>query len=288
MNVRVEAFPRSDRDSGNARDARLEGLLDRHSGINACTWVGGAVFLSVLLYSAVEFGLLGAQFVNGLGKLGATLLMMFPPSGFEYLPTFLWSLAETIAMAFLGTSIAALLALPVAFLAARTTLPVRILQFGFRRFADSLRTLDYLIWALVFVRAIGLGPMAGILAIAVVELGTLIKLYSEAIDNCDRRPVEGVRAAGGRRLDEIRYGILPQIMPNLLSSALYMWESNTRSATILGIVGAGGIGYYLADRLRVYEWGEASLIIMLIVSAVYAIDFASSRIRNRLISGVSV
>jgi phosphonate transport system permease protein len=287
MNARVDTVSRTGREPTPARDARLRDVLDRHSSINLRAWLAAAVFMSVLVYSAVEFGLLGAQFVNGLGKLGSTVWMMFPPSGFEYLPTFLWSLAETIAMAFLGTSIAAVLALPVAFMAARTTLPVRILQFGFRRFADSLRTLDYLIWALVFVRAIGLGPMAGILAIAVVEFGTLIKLFSEAIDNCDRRPVEGVRAAGGSRLDEIRYGVLPQIMPNLLSATLYMWESNTRSATILGIVGAGGIGYYLADRLRVYEWGQASLIILLIVAAVYAIDFISSRVRSRLIAGRS-
>jgi phosphonate transport system permease protein len=123
------------------------------------------------------------------------------------------------------------------------------------------------------------------MAIAIVDLGTLIKLYSEAIDNIDKGPIEGVRAAGGSRLDEIRYGLLPQVVPNMLSAALYMWESNTRSATILGIVGAGGIGYYLADRLRVYEWGQTSLIIVLIVAAVYVIDFVSSRVRGKLIGG---
>jgi phosphonate transport system permease protein len=119
----------------------------------------------------------------------------------------------------------------------------------------------------------------------VVDLGTLIKLFSEAIDNAERGPVEGVRAAGGSRLDEIRFGILPQVIPNILSAALYMWESNTRSATILGVVGAGGIGYYLSDRLRVYEWGQSALIILLIIGAVVLIDFISSRLRRRLIGG---
>ncbi len=267
------------------REMRLVAVLARRGGLRWGTWLGVAAFSAVLLYAAITFGLLGGQFVKGLGKLGGALAMMFPPSGVEYLPVFLKSLAETIAMAFLGTLIAAALALPVAFLAARTTLPIWILQFGFRRFADSLRALDYLIWALVFVRAIGLGPMAGILAIAVVDFGTLVKLFSEAIDNSDSKPVEGVRASGGSRLDEIIYGILPQVVPNMISSMLYMWESNTRSATILGIVGAGGIGYYLSDRLRVYEWGQASLIIILIVTAVFAIDFISTRLRTRLISG---
>ena len=269
----------------SARDVRLSAMLDQGETRNWALWLAAAAFTAVLLYAAVEFGLIGMQFVNGLAKLGSALAMMFPPSGVEYLPTLLWALSETVAMAFLGTTIAAIIAIPLALFASRTTFPVRILQFGFRRFADSLRALDYLIWALVFVRAIGLGPMAGILAIAVVDLGTLIKLYSEAIDNAERGPAEGVRAAGGSRLDEILYAIFPQVLPNMLSSALYMWESNTRSATILGIVGAGGIGYYLSDRLRVYEWGQASLIIILIVIAVYVIDFVSSRLRSRLIRG---
>ncbi len=278
----VLAYPES---AGQRRDARLAAMLDRARPGPGRAWAAGAALLAVLAASAVEFGLAGPQFANGLGKLGGAIAMMFPPRGFEYLPVFLWALAETVAMAFLGTLLAAVFAVPLAFGAARTTLPVRILQFGFRRFADSLRALDYLVWALVFVRAIGLGPMAGILAIAVVDLGTLMKLFSEAIDNADRGPVEGVRAAGGSRLDEIRYGILPQVVPNLISAALYMFESNTRSATILGIVGAGGIGYYLADRLRVYEWGEASLIIVLIVGAVYLIDHLSTALRARLIRG---
>ena len=269
----------------SVRDAQLSAMLEQGQPRNWALWLATAAFTVVLLYAAVEFGLIGMQFVNGLAKLGSALAMMFPPSGIEYLPTFLWALSETVAMAFLGTTIAAIIAIPLALFASRTTFSVRILQFGFRRFADSLRALDYLIWALVFVRAIGLGPMAGILAIAVVDLGTLIKLYSEAIDNADREPAEGVRAAGGSRLDEILYGIFPQVLPNMLSAALYMWESNTRSATILGIVGAGGIGYYLSDRLRVYEWGQASLIIILIVIAVYLIDFVSSRLRSRLIRG---
>jgi phosphonate transport system permease protein len=268
-----------------ARRAELAARLDAMRPNRLGRVAGAVLFLALVLYSAIHVELLGAKFVNGLGELASAAWMMLPPRGFEYLPEFLHALAQTVAMAFMGTFIGAVLAVPLAIFAARTTFPVRILQFGFRRFADSLRSLDHLIWALVFVRAVGLGPLAGMMAIAIVDLGTLIKLYSEAIDNIDKGPIEGVRAAGGSRLDEIRYGLLPQVVPNMLSAALYMWESNTRSATILGIVGAGGIGYYLADRLRVYEWGQTSLIIILIVAAVYLIDFVSSSVRGKLIGG---
>jgi phosphonate transport system permease protein len=238
---------------------------------------------ALLLYSAHVCEIFGPKFLAGLPKLGAALGLMLVPGGFEHLPEFTWALLETIAMAFLGTFIGACFAVPLALLSARSTFPVRLLQFGFRRLSDSLRTFDHLIWALVFVRAVGLGPLSGIMAIALVDLGTLAKLYSEAIDNVSHQPVEGVRASGGSWLDGIRLGILPQVLPNMLSSTLYMWESNTRSATILGIVGAGGIGYQLADRLRVYEFGQASLIILMIIGAVYAIDMLSSFLRRRLV-----
>jgi phosphonate transport system permease protein len=246
----------------------------------AAAWLGAG---AVLLYAAWLSEIIGPKLLVGLPKLGGALLMMLVPSGFQHLPEFIWALMETIAMAFLGTLIGALFALPLSILCARTTFPVRILQFGFRRFSDGLRSLDHLVWALVFVRAIGLGPLAGILAIAIVDFGTLAKLYSEAIDNAAKGPTEGVRASGGTWLDGIRLGVLPQVLPNMISATLYMWESNTRSATILGIVGAGGIGYQLADRLRVYEFGQASLMIILIIAAVASIDALSGFLRRRLI-----
>jgi phosphonate transport system permease protein len=272
---------------GAAHTARLEALLAAGRGNPWKARLIWAVLGLALLYAAVRFGLIGTQFLNGLPKLAGAAAMMVPPTGFEYLPEFLWALAETIAMGLLGTLLGALVAFPLALLCARTTLPLRIAQFAFRRLADSLRSLDHLIWAIVFVRAVGLGPLAGILAIAIVDIGNLAKLYSEAIDNAQRGAPEGVRAAGGRPEETFRWGILPQVLPNIASATLYMWESNTRSATILGIVGAGGIGYQLADRLRVYEWGQASLIIVLILAAVYAIDLISGRLRRLLIEGTA-
>lgn len=277
---RSVAIPRSRR---LERERALTRAIARPVGQHVRRWISASLAVVVLAYSAWVCELFGPKLVDGLPKLGSALAMMLVPSGFEHLPEFLWALVETIAMAFLGTFIGAVLAVPLALLCARTTLPVGMLQFGFRRISDSLRTFDHLIWALVFVRAVGLGPLAGIMAIALVDLGTLAKLYSEAIDNAAQQPVEGVRASGGTWLDGIRVGVLPQVLPNMLSTALYMWESNTRSATILGIVGAGGIGYQLADRLRVYEFGEASLMILLIIVAVYAIDLLSGFLRNQLI-----
>ena len=245
---------------------------------------GGLSLLTV--YSLYRFNFFSLNFVYGLGTLGDVIIgQMFPPTGFEHLPEFIEAIGETLAMAFLGTMFAAFVALPLSFLASKNMMPVRPIQFGFRRFADLLRGFDYLIWALIFVRAIGLGPMSGIMAIAIVETGTFIKLYSEAIENLDTNQVEGVRAAGGNRLQVIRFGILPQVLPIILSNTLYLFEHNTRSAAILGIVGAGGIGFLLSDRLRAYAFQEACLIIILIAVTVYVIDYLSKLIRERFIYG---
>lgn len=243
---------------------------------------GGAAALTV--YCLYRFGFFTWNFADGVLKFGSVVVaQLFPPTGFDQLPMFLKVMGETLAMAFLGTVLGAIVAFPLAFLASKNMMPFRPLQFGTRRFADLLRAFDYLIWALIFVRAIGLGPMAGIMAIAIVEVGTFIKLYSEAIENLDRKQMDGIRAAGGNRLQVIRYGVLPQVLPMMISNTLYMFEHNTRSASILGIVGAGGIGFLLADRLRAYELQEACLIIIMVVVTVYAIDFLSKKLRERII-----
>jgi phosphonate transport system permease protein len=248
-------------------------------------WGGNGALTLFCLY---HFNFLSWDFLHGAGKFGSVVLsQLFPPGGFKLIPTFLQAIAETLAMAFLGTLFGAVMAFPLSFFAAKTIMPFRPVQFGTRRFADLLRAFDYLIWALVFVRAIGLGPLAGIMAIAIVETGTFIKLYSEAIENLDRKQIDAIKAAGGNQLEIIRFGVLPQVFTNMLSNTLYMFEHNTRSASILGIVGAGGVGFLLADRLRAYELEEACLIIILIVLTVYAIDYLSKFLRERFISGGS-
>ena len=245
------------------------------------TWGGGSVLTIYCLY---RFGFFSGGFIDGVEKfVEAVIVQMFPPKGWEYLPEFVLVIGETLAMAFIGTLLGAVIAFPLSFFASKTMMPFRPVQFGTRRFADLLRAFDYLIWALIFVRAIGLGPMAGIMAIAIVETGTFIKLYSEAIENLDRKQIDAVKAAGGNGLQIIRFGVMPQVLPMMVSNTLYMFEHNTRSAAILGIVGAGGIGFLLADRLRAYELEEACLIIILVIITVYAIDYLSKVLRERFI-----
>jgi phosphonate transport system permease protein len=149
---------------------------------------------------------------------------------------------------------------------------------------DFLRGVDALVWALVFVRAVGLGPLAGVLAIANTDIGILSKLFAEAIENVDRKQVDGVRATGAGSVQTMRFGVIPQVLPIMISNAPYMFESNSRSATILGIVGAGGIGFHLSDRIRAHRWEEVGFIILMIIVVVALIDFISHLLRSRLIN----
>lgn len=224
-----------------------------------------------------------ARLWDGLSRLGWLLALMWPPSPGGDLPSLLEGLAQSLAMAFLGTVLAASLALPLSLLGAGNVVGSALLRFSARRLYDGLRGVDTLIWALIFVSAVGMGPFAGILALMVPDIGTLSKLFSEALEAADRRQVEAVRAAGAGRLLAVRLGLLPQVAPVMLSQALYTLESNTRSATILGVVGAGGIGLALSDRIRINNWDEAAFIILMILAAVAMIDLTSRTLRLRLI-----
>lgn len=246
-------------------------------------WIG---FLALFGWCLYDFGFSPQRIWQGLGRLGNVLSFMFPPhlwTEWVQIREILQGLGETLAMAFLGTLLGALVAFPLSFLGARTINRMGWLRFGLRRGFDVIRAFETLILALIFIRAFGLGPLAGVLAIAVGEIGVLAKLYAEAIENSSARPVEGVRAAGGSVPQGIRIGLLPQVMPVLMSITLYNFESNVRSGTILGIVGAGGIGFLLSDRIGAYRWDEAWSIIILIVAMVYLIDGLSAWIRMQLI-----
>lgn len=247
---------------------------------NWTIWFG---LIALLVYCFVRFEILPLRIWNGLGELGLIVRHMFPPQSGGNLAEFAWAIGETLAMAFLGTLFAALMAVPIAFLASKNVFRFSPGRFFVRRGMDFLRGVDQLIWALIFVRAVGLGPLAGIMAIMISDTGTLAKLFSESVENVDRKPVEGVRASGGDAVQTIRFGLFPQVLPMFLSSALYMFESNVRSATILGIVGAGGIGYQLSERIRGHRWEEACLILIMILVTVAVIDVISKQLRQRLI-----
>lgn len=192
-------------------------------------------------------------------------------------------IAQTIAMAFLGTLLGTILALGLAFFAARNTMPVGVIRHAVRRMLDVFRGIDQIVWGLVFVRAVGLGPLAGVLAIFISDTGNLAKLYSEAIENIDRKQVEGVRATGADTGRIIRYGYLPQILPVFISLSLYSFESSTRSATILGLVGAGGIGMIIIERFRAGLFDQVAFVVLNVLVVIAVIDWGSGLIRKRFI-----
>lgn len=243
--------------------------------------IGGALVVFILGLVYLDFS--PARMWSGLQQLGWIVFLMIPPDPGSSLPTYLHALGETLSIAILGTTIAAVLALPLSLLAARNVVPSWIVRFPFRRFFDTIRGVDTLIWALVWINVVGLGPFAGVLAIAVSDFGAFGKLFSEAIEGADKKQVEGVRASGGNAIHEIRFGLLPQVLPVIAGQVLYFIESNTRSATIIGIVGAGGIGLQLAEQIRVLEWQKVSFLILMILVAVAAIDFISGKLRFAII-----
>lgn len=240
------------------------------------------LFFSGLIY--LDFSIM--KVVGGIGKLFNALTFMFPPSSGGYFFIYFNAILETIAMAFLGTLLSSLASVPLGFLGAKNVVSNSVLHLTLRRIFDFVRGLDYLIWGLIFVNAVGLGPLAGILAIAVNDTGTLSKLFSEAIENIDQKQVKGIKATGANSFQVAVFGYMPQVIPVMLSNSLYFLEANVRSATILGVVGAGGIGTYLADRLRVLEWQQACLIILMILVTVLIIDNISRALRGRFIGRI--
>ncbi len=195
-------------------------------------------------------------------------------------------LLQTIVMAFVGTLLATVVAFPLAFFAARNITPNRVANFAFKRLFDFLRSVDMLIWALFFTRAFGPGPLAGISAIFVTDTGTLGKTFSEALENIDDKQREGIQSVGAAPILVQRYGVLPQVLPVLVSQSLYFWESNTRSATIIGAVGAGGIGLKLWEAMRTNaDWENVAYMVVLILIVVFVFDAISNALRTRLIGG---
>jgi phosphonate transport system permease protein len=193
-------------------------------------------------------------------------------------------LLQTIVMAFVGTLFAVIVAFPLSFLAARNITPNRFVNQVLKRFFDFQRSVDMLIWALFFTRAFGPGPLAGISAIFFTDTGTFGKLYSESLENIDDKQREGVRSVGASPAAVQRFGVVPQVLPVFISQALYFWESNTRSATIIGAVGAGGIGLKLWEAMRTNaDWENVAYMVILILIVVFVFDNISNALRSRLV-----
>ncbi len=195
-----------------------------------------------------------------------------------------WAIGETILMAFLGTMGAALIALPLAFLAAKRFSPILLLRAATRRLFDFVRGVDALIWTVVLARAFGPGPLTGALAILITDTGTFGKTFSEALENVDEKQIEGVASTGAKPLQRYRFGVIPQVVPVLLAQVLYFLESNTRSATIIGAITGGGIGLMLTQAIQTQkDWEEVAYYIVLIVVMVMFMDWVSGWLRGKLI-----
>jgi phosphonate transport system permease protein len=192
------------------------------------------------------------------------------------------AMLQTLEIAVYGTALSIVFAVPISFLCARNIAPPWIVQ-PMRGFIALLRAFPDIVLGTAFLVAVGLGPLAGVLALTVNNTGTLAKLFSEAVEAIETAPVEGVRATGGNRLHEIIWGVIPQVGPLWTSFALYRFESNARSATVLGLIGAGGIGQLLFDNLNSFAYRQTSAIALIIVVAVTLIDILSQQIRKRLL-----
>jgi phosphonate transport system permease protein len=262
---------------------RYPDIFDRPAAARLAMPLMALCAFGVFVFGLVDLDFSPTKLLSGMHQLGWITLMMIPPDPGSSLPLYLKALGETLSIALLGTTIAAIAALPVSLLAAKNIVPSNLLRFPVRRLLDSIRGVDTLIWALVWINVVGLGPFAGVLAIAVSDFGAFGKLFSEAIEAADKKQVEGIRASGGNALHEIRFGLMPQALPVIAGQVLYFIESNTRSATIIGIVGAGGIGLQLAEQIRVLEWQKVSFLILMILVAVAAIDWISGKLRFAII-----
>ena len=263
----------------------------------------GAVCLAALLVAAWASDVRPATLAAGIPRIGEYFWLILPTLRWEALfagpkvegslafwmyrlDAWAWLMFETSQMAALATLMGAAAAFVLCFPASRNLMQGAPVTFSVvRRFLELFRTVPDLVYALILVWAFGVGPLAGILAIALHTTGALGKLFAEVVENADLRPLDGVRASGGSWLHGVRFAIVPQVLPNFLSYALLRFEINLRGASVIGFVGAGGIGQELYTVISFNYYEEVSAIVLLIILAVSAIDLVSERIRHRIIAG---
>ena len=220
---------------------------------------------------------------RGFTKLGTLTKTMFPPFANGAELKILQALLVTFAMAVSGTTLGIMVALPLGIIGAKNVIQNSGIHFIVRRTLDILRGVPVLVWALVMISAFGLGPIAGVIALALADFPHLAKQFAEAIENSDAKPSQGILASGGNRLEAMRLGLLPQVVPVMASQSLYTLESNFRHAAILGVVGAGGIGFELEERIRIFAFDQVAWIVVAYVMSVTLLDWISSQMRSRLV-----
>ena len=242
-------------------------------------WGPWVLFFIAFIAICVDINLSPATLMRGLGRLATFLAAMIPPDSGGDFWRIAHALAETFAMAFAGTALAIVFAVPLGIIGAKNIVSFSAAHFLIRRFYDMFRGVPALVWALILVSAFGLGPFGGVIALMLADLPVLSKLYAEALENIDEKQPEAMRACGCGKICVLRYGVAPQVTPVIASQGLYYLESNFRNAAILGIVGAGGIGFELEERIRVFAFDQVAFIILLYIICVAALDSISARLR---------
>jgi phosphonate transport system permease protein len=254
-------------------------LPERQSaGLSRITVLAILVLLFWWALRGTEFD--GSRLIQGIPRGGQFLREMFPPD-LKVLPKALKELVVTIQMALLGTVISFIFAVPVSFVAARTVVLPRWISSAVKYCLNSLRAVPSFVYAILFVYMVGLGPFTGALGIAVGSFVFLAKLFAETLESVHPAPIEAVKAVGGNSLQVFAYGMLPQALPQFLSHTLYAWELNIGSATIVGIVGAGGIGQQMIEHIRYFQWPQACTYVLVLVGMVLVADAVSYQVRKR-------
>lgn len=241
-----------------------------------------AVVIGLFWLSANQTGVEAGTLVQQFPTIVSFTLELFPPA-WSFWSASIGPMLETIQIALIATTVGAVLAIPPSFAAARNVMTNRLGYQAVRFVLNALRTLPEVIVAAIFVAAVGLGPVAGILALVIFSFSFIAKLFSESIEAIDPGPVEAIRASGGNVVQVAAYGIMPQVLPQFLSYSLYSFEVNVRIAVVLGIVGAGGIGQLMMRTFQFLQYDRLATIILVIFVAVIAIDALSNHLRARLV-----
>lgn len=243
--------------------------------VTQLTW---GVLLMLLIWSWHGADMRPLDLIKDSANMASFAKEFFPPNFHDW-RIYLDEMIVTFHIAIWGTALAIVCAIPCGLLCAENIAPAWLFQ-PVRRLMDACRAINEMVFAMLFIVAVGLGPFAGVLALWVHTTGVLAKLFSEAVEAIDPRPVEGVRATGANVLEEIIYGVIPQVLPLWISYSLYRFESNVRSASVVGMVGAGGIGVILHEVIRGFDYAETSAVLLLIIISVTLIDLLSARIRQ--------
>ena len=247
-------------------------------------WVMAPVVIgsvAVLWWAAEGTRLSVGEFVKGLPWIGDFIGRMLPPN-FAFMAKLVQPAIETVQIALWGTLLGIVIALPICFFAARNLTPHGIVFHGLRQVLNVMRGINEIILALIFVAAVGLGPFAGVLAIALHNAGILGKMFAEQIEEIDEGPLDALRAAGAGTWQRIVFGVLPQVLPDWIGIILYRFETNIRISTVLGMVGAGGIGYELIASMKLFAYEDTAACVLVILALVLVADLISSKLREMI------